>query len=322
MSYSTATVTARTLNVRQAGNLNAALVATLARGTTVQVHARTGNWYEISAGATHGFVHGDFLHLNSTPSAEGFLCHDDTLCTTQLAAPAPAVIDAKPLPPTARRAAETWNRYGGMLGPLCDSVAVTPAAAVAVLCVESSGQGFIGNRMVIRFENHVFWDQWGKREPDTYNAHFTHDKTKRWTGHKYRASASAPWTAGHTGQDAEWDAFTIARRLNEPAAMRSISMGASQIMGFNHGVLGYDSARDMFDHFSADERYHVLGLFDFVKGPAPTSRMLEALRRREFEQFATYYNGNGQAAEYGARIRGVVSAFEKVAPADLVRDAP
>jgi len=94
-------------------------------------------------------------------------------------------------------------------------------------------------------------------------------------------------------------------------------MGASQIMGFNHGILGYDSVRAMFDHFTADERYHVLGLFDFVKGPAATSRMLEALRREEYEQFATYYNGNGQAAVYGARIRGVVSAFEKIAPADL-----
>jgi hypothetical protein len=156
---------------------------------------------------------------------------------------------------------------------------------------------------------------------DRLNKHFTFDKAKRWTGQKYRAVESAPWASSHTGQDAEWSAFTIARRLNEPAAMRSISMGASQVMGFNYSVLGYDSVREMFDHFSADERYHILGLFDFVKGPAATSRMLEALRRREYEQFATYYNGNGQAAEYGARIRSMVSAFEKIAPASLV-DTP
>jgi hypothetical protein len=317
MPYSTATVIASTLNVRQSGDINAAVVGRLARGTSVRVHSRNGNWYEVSAGATHGFVHGDFLQLDATPTADGFLCQDDVLCTTPLAAQPPTVIDAERLAGMARRAGETWNRYGGMLAPLCDSVDIAPSAAVAVLCVESSGKGFIGDRMVIRFENHVFWDQWGKRQPDTYNAFFTHDKAKRWTGHKYRGSETAPWSVGHTGQVAEWDAFSIARALNEPAAMRSISMGASQIMGFNHSVLGYDSVRAMFDHFSADERYHVLGLFDFVKGPAATSRMLEALRREEYEQFATYYNGNGQAAVYGARIRGVVSAFEKIAPADL-----
>jgi hypothetical protein len=322
MPYSTATVIASTLNVRRAGTIDAALVGTLARGTIVQVHARAGNWYEVSSGATRGFVHGDFLHLNEVPTADGFLCHDDVLCSTPLAARPPTVIDAARLAGTARRAGETWNRYGGMLAPLCDSVDVVPSAAVAVLCVESSGKGFVGDRMVIRFENHVFWDHWGKRDPAAYNTFFTHDTSKRWTGHKYRASASAPWLAAHTGQDAEWDAFDIARRLNEPAALRSISMGASQIMGFNHGVLGYDSARAMFDHFSADERYHVLGLFDFVKGPARTSRMLEALRREEYEQFATYYNGNGQAAVYGARIRGVIAAFEKIAPADLIHHEP
>jgi hypothetical protein len=41
--------------------------------------------------------------------------------------------------------------------------------------------------------------------------------------------------------------------------------------------------------------------------------MLEALRREQYDQFATYYNGNGQAAAYGARIRAAAAAFTSVA---------
>jgi hypothetical protein len=118
-----------------------------------------------------------------------------------------------------------------------------------------------------------------------------------------------------TGQDAEWAAFEIARNLDETAAMRSISMGASQIMGFNHATIGYDSARAMFDRFSADERFHVLGFFDFVKGAGTTSAMLEALRRGDYERFATGYNGAGNAMAYAGKIRSAAVAFENASKA-------
>lgn len=313
MPDTTASVTASALNVRERPNTSATIRGTLARGTTVTVHARSGSWYEVSAGALRGFAHGDFLHLHTEAAADGFLCHDDALCACALAA-GDDRIDASALGGTRRQAAETWNRYGGLLAPLSRSVEIAPGAAVGVLCVESGGRGFVDGRLVIRFENHVFWDQWGARNPQAYREHFTFDASKRWTGHRFRASANDAWTTAHGGQAAEWRAFEIARALSEPAALRSISMGAPQIMGFNHATIGYDSAREMFDRFSADERYHILGLFDFVKGGGSTSRMLEALRREQYDQFATYYNGNGQAAAYGARIRAAVDAFERIAP--------
>jgi hypothetical protein len=317
--YTHATVTADTLNVRPAPDPQAdPPLGQLRRGARVDVLGREGAWYEVTDGAMRGFAHGDYLRFDSTPTANGFLCHDDGLCAPALSL-APAAerrLDPAGLGETARTAARAWNRYGGVLEPLCRTTAVAPAAAVAVLCVESSGQGKTdGGQLVIRFENHVFWDQWGKQRPDAFRAHFTFDAAKRWTGHRYRAGENDAWQTGHTGQRAEWEAFTIARALDENAAMQSISMGAPQIMGFNHAAIGYDSARQMFDAFSADERFHVLGLFDFVKGGGTTSRMLEALRRGEYEQFATYYNGNGQAAAYGARIRAAADAFARIAPA-------
>lgn len=310
----TATVTASKLNVRSAPAITGALVGELSRGTHVDVIARAGNWYEIDAGSVHGFVHGDFLHLDNTPTVTGFLCHDDGLCAAVLEPPADRQIAGNGLNPRARQAAEAWNRYGGMLQPLCTVVAIPPAAAVAVLCVESSGKGFANGRMVIRFENHVFWDQWGKKNPEQFRQHFTFDSGKRWTGHRFRTNPSGAWTNSHAGQDSEWKALELARSLNEPAALRSISMGLPQIMGFNHPLIGYDSAREMFDRFSEHERFQILGLFDFIKGAGSTSRMLEALRRGQYVQFATHYNGNGQAATYGERIRSVVDAFAPLVP--------
>lgn len=311
----TATVTASKLNVRSAPVISGNLVSELGRGTRVDVIARAGSWYEIKAGSVHGFVHGDFLHLDSTPTASGFLCHDDGLCAAELEPPAERRIAGSGLSPQARGAAEAWNRFGGMLQPLCDVVAIPPATAVAVLCVESSGRGFANGRMIIRFENHVFWDQWGKNKPDRFRQHFTFDSAKRWTGHRFRTTASGAMTNSHAGQASEWQAFELARSLNGPAALRSISMGLPQIMGFNHPLIGYDSAGGMFDRFSENERFQILGLFDFIKGAGPTSRMLEALRRGQYVQFATHYNGNGQAATYGERIRSVVEAFAPLVPA-------
>jgi hypothetical protein len=315
VSYSQATVTSTTLNVRRAGRVAAERVGELRRGAVVQVLGREGHWYEITDGTIRGFVHGDYLRLDGTLAADGFFCHDDVLCGSSLAPASRQCIAATGLGGTALAAARAWNRYGGMLAPLSDKAGIKPAAAVAVLCVESSGQGMSDTgRLVIRFENHVFWDRWGKHHPDDFGARFTYDRAKRWTGHKYRARAADPWKSAHLGQTAEWEAFSIARALDEPAAMQSISMGAPQIMGFNHAAIGYDSAKEMFDRFAADERFHIHGLFDFVKGSAQTSRMLEALRREEYEQFATHYNGNGQAAVYGARIRAAATAFTGIAP--------
>jgi putative chitinase len=68
----------------------------------------------------------------------------------------------------------------------------------------------------------------------------------------------------------------------------------------------------MFDRFAADIRYQILGMFDYVRGHGDTSPMLEALRVRNYEAFATGYNGNGQAAFYGGLIRTAVTRFEQL----------
>lgn len=308
-----ATVTAASLNVRPAPNTSQSPAGVLPRGTSVEVLERHGRWFRVRANELTGFVHGDFLRLENGAPVPPFLCESEPLCDAALEAPSSQQLEGLDLGGIRRMTAQTWNRYGGLLNLLSGVVGIRPAAAVAVLCVESGGRAFGDDgRMIIRFENHIFWDQWGRFHPDAFREHFRFAGGRRWTGHRFREQRTGAWETLHTGQRNEWRALAVARGLHEAAALRSISMGAPQIMGFNHARIGYDSVQRMFDQMTRDERFHILALFDFIRGPGATSRMLEALRREQYVNFATGYNGAGQAPVYGERIRAHVDAFDQV----------
>ena len=211
-------------------------------------------------------------------------------------------------PPAAATAARIWNKYGGVLEPLANQIGIDPGAAVAVVAIESGGSGMgPDGRMIIRFENHLFWSGWGKANAATYNQFFQFDQAVSWRGHKYRTSAGAPWQDVHANQASEWAALAHARTLNDRAARSSISMGLVQILGSNFRAIGYDTVDAMFDAFSADERFQLLGFFNFVKND---QRQINALRAQDFVAFARIYNGPGQPDYYGGLIKGVYDGFK------------
>lgn len=314
MANRTGLVNAKSLNIRPEPSTDKAAVGSLARGAKVEILEKIEGWYRIKSGSLSGYASGDYITVvDDTPVAD-YLWEMELLRTAQLAPP-----DHKLIPLLAKHtgsqkmAAKIWNGQGGLLEILCGIIEVEPASAVAVLCVESGGAGFdANNRMIIRFENHIFWNLWGKNNPDTFNEHFTFNPQKKWLGHKFRQTANGVWSDFHGTQDGEWRVFDYARRLNENSAMNAISMGGPQIMGFNSAAIGYAAARDMFDNFSSDIRYQILGLFDFLRGAGSTSKMIEALQMQNYTQFASYYNGSGQAPVYGARIEGFVKAFKSL----------
>ncbi len=192
---------------------------------------------------------------------------------------------------------------------------IPPAVAVAVFAIESSGKGFINQRMIIRFENHQFYRWWGRDNPVIFNEHFSHDQNKVWQYHQFRPLKNLPWESFHGKQAREWDVFDFARKLNETAAMKSISMGLPQIMGFNHEKIGYPSVQKMFNNFSKDIRYHILGFFEFLD-----PLMLTALRNGDFKQFAKFYNGPGQADYYGEWLSTAYSKIVHLIKEDQIED--
>ena len=212
-----------------------------------------------------------------------------------VALPAPTEAQIRPLSglgAAGKRAASSWNAHGGLLQACGSILGVDPRTAIAVLMVESSGASFAPDgRLIIRF-----------------------DASRRWLGHQFRTSPTGTWRDVHQRQDSGWKTLAFARTLEENAALRSISMGLAQIMGFNHPRLGYDDVRAMFDSMQADVRFQILGFFDFLRGDGTGSPMIDSLQRNRFAAFASHYNGLGKAAEYGAKLEAAYEAVRRVLP--------
>lgn len=52
--------------------------------------------------------------------------------------------------------------------------------------------------------------------------------------------------------------------LNSTKAHEATSMGLAQIMGFNYGRCGYDSAKEMYDDFATGEKAQLEGFIKFI----------------------------------------------------------
>lgn len=308
--------------LRAVPDQNSVPITALAPDTPVNVLEEGGWYYHVRAGPLEGYLHRDFIRFDApapvdAPPASGFLNADPGLLKLSLMPPDLRRIVYDPAATTSRQqqGADTWNRYGGLLAPLATAIGIDPAVAVAVLCIEAGGRGFgSSGRMIIRFENHIFWQHWGAQHPDSFAQHFAFDPNQTWQGHLFRASAGDDWTEFHGDQDAEWQVLSFACALDDTAAKSSISMGAPQIMGFNFAAIGYPSVQQMFDAFAADESRQVIGFFDFVRGPDGDSPMLRALRDADYAGFATGYNGPGQASTYAGLIQAMQEAFSQVFP--------
>lgn len=315
-----ATVTATLLNLRSGPGTEFAVLRQLARGTEVEVLAREGSWLKLQLNGTTGYAHKNFVFVPETEAPRGFLREREELRTVPLpASESESISLPRRASPEEKLVAETWNACGGLLGALSREVRIQAGAGVAVLCVESSGKGFgADGRLKIRFENHIFWQRWGRQSEQNsrmFERHFRFDAQKKWQKHEFRAATGEPWTPVHRSQSSEWEALALARKLDEAHALCSISMGAPQLMGFNFASAGYQTVQEMFAAFShaqSGERDQILGLFDFIKGPGEASPMIAALQRRDFVAFAGRYNGPGQAIVYAERIEKHFEMFERL----------
>jgi hypothetical protein len=335
----TGTTTAN-VNFRTGPGTQHGVILTLAARATVELIQEQGDWLKVRAVGREGFVHRKFVLLQSATPTPAPMVEPPKPPTPPPPAPKPvtpaprtsigATLGEAPLEPPAekklrvnpkdpllnRLAASIWNKYGSLLTALSGALGIEPAVAIAVFAVESGGNCFdpVTKKMLIRFENQVFFDQWGRHNQAIFDQHFTFNPTQRWLDHKWRPTPHEDWRPAdrpdfHGAQDREWAVFEFASGLNGQAAKSSISMGAPQIMGFNCGLIGYASVGEMFDSFAASERNQIIGFFDFVRGPANDNRRVEALQAQDFTTFASFYNGKGQAVKYGGLIKTTFEAF-------------
>jgi uncharacterized protein YgiM (DUF1202 family) len=299
------TVNAPFLNVRQQPGMEGTKIGSLSRGAEVEIVSQIGKWLQVKFGESTAYVHGDYVDLIGEESEVRFFCQRSQLREMKL-----EPNSKLPVTGSGEEAlvARSWNGFGNLIQHLSNSIGIDIGCALAVLCVESGGKGFSPDkRLVVRFENHQFWKWWGKQNSDEFKKHFHFSQEEVWKEHRFCKLGDDNWIHFHGDQAKEWEVLHFARSKDDTAALKSISMGAPQIMGFNHKMIGYETVQHMFDNFSRDVRYHLLGLFDFFD-----NNMIRALRNYDFARFARYYNGPGQAQTYGGWIQDHYEAFEKL----------
>jgi N-acetylmuramidase/Domain of unknown function (DUF4157)/Lipase (class 3) len=209
--------------------------------------------------------------------------------------------------------ANLLNLKGQYIKDLSTQLGVNSSAIVAILMVESGGQAFSeASKPIIRFENHHFYDFWGKSNPKTFDEHFKFNSGgKTWTGHYFRESQKDKWVTFHGDQKMENKVLQFAANLSEDAAYKSISIGLGQILGENFEKQGYKSSKDMYDDLSSGVRPQLDSLFTFISATKP--KALEALKSNDYTSFAGYYNGWNNRTVYGNLISGWVDDYNSFA---------
>jgi len=313
-------------NFRDAPSLQSNVIRVLGPGEQCVLLDPHGEYFRVRVGGQVGYVHRDYLVPDPSrgpipddpadapppPPAPppGPVAAPPTVLPGFLAAELPyftaVLTPSRPLP-GGSMVAEIWNQYGGLLELLSNTLGVDPGIAVGALATESGGSGFgADGRLLIRFENQIFYDYWGKSHDAKFRDHFAFAPVHQWTEHRWRPASNQEWRQCHANQSGEWDVFTFARGLDEPAALMSISMGLTQVMGFNHEAIGYPTVQDMFAAFCGNARYQIIGFFDFVR----RNGGVRHLRNRDYAAFASMYNGQANVAVYEPRIRGFTQQFD------------
>ncbi len=302
-------VLAEVLNVRSKPSLEAQVVGKLRKGDTVVVLKEYPDWLRINYKGRGAFVYKTYIKLKGIPVKpeipETFFHQRKDLYKIPLE---PGKKFPLPHDYHEKIAVSVWNKFGNLIRKISDELKIDLATIVSVISVESGGHGFMNGRLLIRFENHVFWLFWGKNHPEEFAKYFTFDKNNRREKHYFRPSPDADWEVCHTGQDMEWKVLEFAAKLDKEAALKSISMGAPQIMGFNHKIIGYDTVEEMFEKFKKDIRYHILALFDFCKAKPERIRYLQT---HNFYKFAYEYNGPTNPKAYEQRLKKYYRLFVK-----------
>jgi len=307
-SLMTATITTDKLAIRKGPGDSFSSLAFLSSGTQVKVLDMTASWLRVQLLNQSGYASGNYIQEISGGASNEIPASGDPL--------KPPANEFIPIQNNfsieQKTMATTWNQYGGLIKQVASQYSLNPIVALAVLCVESGGKGFGSDgRMIIRFENHYFYNYWGSKNESLYQSHFRYDATQAWRGHEYRLSPSSAWMPVHTGQqNEEWQVFQFASQFDRTAAMKSISMGSPQVMGANYSILGYSSVDQMYYDFQSDIRNQIIGLFRYIQGKS----LVPVLIAEDFVSFARVYNGPANASTYGSKIKKHVDEFRRIFP--------
>ena len=153
------------------------------------------------------------------------------------------------------------------------------AGLKAVVEVEASGKGFIGDVPKILYEPHIMYRLLTKKNYITIrnNLMKAHPNLcyPRWGTYKYGA------------ESIQHRRLEIASQFNRDTALESCSWGLGQVMGFHWKSLGYESLQAFINDMYESEAKQLEAMIRFIK----VNGLLLALKNKDWVKFARGYNG-------------------------------
>ena len=157
------------------------------------------------------------------------------------------------------------------------------ACLKAVVEVEASGKGFIGDVPKILYEPHIMHRLLTKKNYITIrnNLMKAHPNLcyPRWGTYKYGA------------ESIQHRRLEIVSQFNRDTALESCSWGLGQVMGYHWKSLGYESLQAFINDMYESEAKQLEAMLRFIK----VNGLLLALKNKDWVKFARGYNGSSYA---------------------------
>ncbi len=180
-------------------------------------------------------------------------------------------------------------------GNLAKELACHPANLEAIANVESRGFGwFKDGRIKILFEKHIFYKQLRGKANQAKRA----KAIRLGLARRRFISPSRGGYKDQRGASSRYKLLKMAMEIDEAAALKSISMGTYQIMGFNYEVCGFESVRHMWGSFLDGERAQLEAFANFLK----SRKLVQAIRDGNFALVEKRYNGGGLKGRYARQM--------------------
>lgn len=166
---------------------------------------------------------------------------------------------------------------------IAKKINIEPALLQTVIDTETGTVGaFIKgtNKPTILFEGHIFYKRLKEHglNPDLYIKGNEDILYKTWTKQYYKTGLK------------EWERLERAKKIHQDAANESASWGLAQIMGFNYKMCNCTDINE-FVHKMSDSEDSQLELFAYFI--YNNKSMYNALKTKNWTQFAKLYNGSG-----------------------------
>jgi hypothetical protein len=188
-----------------------------------------------------------------------------------------------------------------LIEKLSQELGIETSVALAFLEIETGGQAsFVKGRVKIKFEPHVFANNDRMKKfgisSDKIPWYDVGQSSKEMKRKWIELGKQEGWSYTEN-QDHQYKALQYAIAINEEMAYESISPGSFQVMGFNCKMVGYPTAKKMFEAFQASEELQVRSFFTFA---LKRKGLLQALKDKNYLKAAQLYNGYSTKAPYYA----------------------